>query len=71
MINLIAEVNADLDYSTLCTYGKDLVGSNTEGSRLVMDMLEKWISSYSKETLAEDFMRDAGSSRNHEQAQET
>ena len=26
---------------------------------------------YSKESFAEDFMRDAGSSRNHEQAQET
>jgi len=46
-----------------------LVGSNAEGSR--SDYQREADLSYSAETLAEDFMRDAGSSRNHEQAQKT
>ena len=46
-----------------------LAGSNLEGHNdgYVRDA----DLTYSKESFAEDFMRDAGSSRNHEQAQET
>ncbi len=48
---------------------KDLAGSSVGG--LEDDYVREEDTTYSAESLAEDFMRDAGSSRNHEQAQKT
>jgi uncharacterized Zn finger protein (UPF0148 family) len=67
----INKLEAEVDGSRLFNIAPmdKLVGSNPEGSR--SDYRREADLSYSAETLAEDFMRDAGSSRNHEQAQET
>jgi uncharacterized Zn finger protein (UPF0148 family) len=67
----INKLEAEVDGSRLFNIApmNKLVGSNPEGSR--SDYRREADLSYSAETLAEDFMRDAGSSRNHEQAQET
>ena len=67
----INKLEAEVDGSRLFNIAPmdKLVGSNPEGSR--SDYRREADLSYSAVTLAEDFMRDAGSSRNHEQAQET
>jgi len=67
MDKLDIDINASRSFNV--TSLKDLAGSDQEG---VSDgYVREADPTYSKESFAEDFMRDAGSSRNHEQAQET
>ena len=67
MDKLDIDINASRLFNV--TSLKDLAGSDQGG---VSDgYVREADPTYSKESLAEDFMRDAGSSRNHEQAQET
>ena len=67
MDKLHIDINASRSFNV--TSLKDLAGSDQEG---VSDgYIREADLTYSKESFAEDFMRDAGSSRNHEQAQET
>ena len=67
MDKLDIDINASRLFNV--TSLKDLAGSDQEG---VSDgYVREADPTYSKESLAEDFMRDAGPSRNHEQAQET
>ena len=67
MNKLDVDIHASRSFSV--TSLKDLAGSDQEG---VSDgYIREADPTYSKESFAEDFMRDAGSSRNHEQAQET
>ena len=61
------DVNASRSFSVMSL--KDLAGS--EQGQVSDGYVREVDSTYSKESFAEDFMRDAGSSRNHEQAQET
>ena len=61
------DINASRSFSV--TSFKDLAGS--EDRQVDDGYIREADSTYSKESFAEDFMRDAGSSRNHEQAQET
>ena len=67
MDKLDIDINASRLFNV--TSLKDLAGSDQEG--ISDGYVREADSTYSKESLAEDFMRDAGSSRNHEQAQET
>lgn len=67
MDKLHIDINASRLFNV--TSLKDLAGSDQEG--ISDGYVREADSTYSKESLAEDFMRDAGSSRNHEQAQET
>lgn len=63
----------DIDINASRSFGvtsfKDLAGS--EPGHVGDGYIREADPTYSKESFAEDFMRDAGSSRNHEQAQKT
>ena len=67
MDKLDIDINASRLFNV--TSLKDLAGSDQEG--ISDGYIREADPTYSKESLAEDFMRDAGPSRNHEQAQET
>ena len=67
MNKLDIDINASRSFNVISL--KDLAGSDQEG---VSDgYIREADPTYSKKSFAKDFMRDAGSSRNHEQAQET
>jgi hypothetical protein len=67
MDKLDIDINASRSFNV--TSLKDLAGSDQEG---VSDgYIREADPTYSKESFAEDFMKDAGPSRNHEQAQKT
>ena len=67
MNKLDIDINASRSFNVISL--KDLAGSDREGGG--DGYIREADPTYSKESIAEDFMRDAGSSRNHEQAQET
>jgi len=67
MNKLDVDINASRSFSVMSF--KDLAGSEQE--QVGDGYIREADPTYSKESFAEDFMRDAGSSRNHEQAQKT
>ena len=64
---LDVDINASRSFSVMSF--KDLAGS--EQGQVGDEYIREADPTYSKESFAKDFMRDAGSSRNHEQSQET